>query len=94
MLVLIILLLLEQKREGERDKIQEIQVMPNTIARHWLNNDGQTGPSQPAPPVYVLIMMFHGMEYPFGQVKFAVLVVLPLSSCGPDGWQSMGTETS
>lgn len=49
-ILLLLLLLFEKTGEGESDKIQETQVMPNTIAHHWLTYDGQTGPSQPAPP--------------------------------------------
>lgn len=69
-------------------------MMPDTIVHYLPTTDGHTGPSQTASLVYILIMMFHAMEYPFGQLRSAVLAVLPPSSCVPSGWQTMGTESS
>ena len=47
------------------------QVMHNAIAHHF-PTDAQAVPEQRSappsqlPPVYILGMTFHGMEYPFG----------------------------
>lgn len=67
-----------------RDKTQEKQVMPNTIAHHPQTN-GQLIPWQQLvppgqlPPVYTLSMTFSAVEYPCGQFLSAVLAVLPPS---------------
>ena len=42
-------------------------VMHNVIAHHPLTDArAAIRPSWPTPPVYILGMTFHGMEYPFG----------------------------
>ena len=70
------------------------QVMNNAIAHH-LPTDAQLVPEQPLPPgqlppVYILGMTSHGMEYPFGQFGSAVLAVSPPSFLCPSsllaGW--------
>ena len=59
------------------------QVMHNAIAHHLLTNaqlvpEQQSLPGQ-LPPVYILGMTSHGMEYPIGQFGSAVLAVSPHS---------------
>ena len=54
-------------RGGEGKK----PVMHNAIAHHPLTDaqlapEPRSAPPWPAPPVYILGMTFHGMEYPFG----------------------------
>ena len=71
------------------------QVMHNAIARR-LPTDAQLAPKQLSappgqlPPVYILGMMSHGMEYPFCQFGSAVLAVSPPNSLCPSsllaGW--------
>ena len=70
------------------------QAMHNAIAHHS-PTDAQLVPKQQSlpgqlPPVYVLGMMSHGMEYPVGQFGSAVLAVLPPSFLYPSsflaGW--------
>lgn len=58
--------------------------MHNTIAHYTLGN-AEPVPKQKStplghlPPVYMLVMMFCGMEYPFHQFRLAVLAMLPAS---------------
>lgn len=61
------------RREGDKTKEQ---VMHNTTVHHLLTNDQPVpepqSPPAPAitillPPVYILSMMFYGMEHHFGQ---------------------------
>lgn len=60
--------------------------MHNAIAHHQLN-DTQTVPEQQSPPpshvppVYILTMMFYGVEYPFGSLRSAVLPPTFLCTC-------------
>ena len=54
-------------RGGKRKK----PVMHNAIAHHLLTDaqlvpELRSAPPGQLPPVYILGMMFHGMEYPFG----------------------------
>ena len=65
------------KKELEYTK----QVMYNAIAHHS-PTDAQLVPEQRSPPgqlppVYILDMMSHGMEYPFGHFGSAALAVYP-----------------
>ncbi|KAJ7397098.1 hypothetical protein BTVI_138682 [Pitangus sulphuratus] len=71
-------------REREREKIQEKQVMHNTVAHHPLTNDQSIPKQQPPPPgqlppVCTLNMTFYGMEYPFDQFSSPGLALLPTS---------------
>ena len=70
------------------------QVMHNAIA-HDLPTDAQLVPEQRSPPgqlppVYILVMTSHGMQYPFGQLGSAALAVSPPSFLCPSsllaGW--------
>ena len=72
------------------------QVMHNAIAHHS-PTDAQLVPEQrfhpppgQLPPVYILGMTSHGMEYPFGQFGSAVLAVSPPNFLCPSsllaGW--------
>ena len=50
---------------------KKIQVMHNAIAHHPLTDaqlvpEPRSAPPSQLPPVYILGMTFHGMEYPFG----------------------------
>ena len=56
-------------------------MMYSAIAHHLLT-DAQLVPKQqfpptPLPPVYILDVTSHGLEYPFGQFGSAVLAVCP-----------------
>ena len=53
--------------------------MTHSAIAHHLPIDTQLVPERrsPLPPVYILGMMSHGMEYPFGQFGSAVLAVSP-----------------
>ena len=71
------------------------QVMHNAIAHHSLTNaqlvpEQQSAPPGQLPPVYILAMTSHGMEYAFGQFGSAVLAVSsPNFLCPPSllaGW--------
>ena len=72
------------------------QVMHNEIAYHSPTNTQlvpeQRYPPGQLPPVYILGMTSHGMEYPFGQFGSAVLAVSPPSFLCPSsllaGWAS------
>ena len=60
------------------------QVMHNAIAHHsptdaQLVPEQQSAPLSQLPPVYILAMMSHGVEYPFVQFGSAVLAVSPSS---------------
>ena len=68
--------------------------MHNAIAHHLLTNtqlvpEWRSLPA-PLPPVYILGMTSHGMEYSFGQFGSAVLAVSPPNSLCPSslltGW--------
>ena len=70
------------------------QEMHNAIA-HDLPTDAQLVPEQRSPPgqlppVYILGMTSHGVEYPFGQFGSAVLAVSPPNFLCPSsllaGW--------
>ena len=54
------------KKKGE-GKGKKKTVMHNAIAHHPLTDArAAIRPPGQLPPVYILGMMFHGMEYPFG----------------------------
>ena len=58
-----------KKRRGGGEKKQP--VMHNAIAHHPLTDaqlvpEPRSAPPSQLPPVYILGMTFHGMEYPFG----------------------------
>lgn len=61
---------------------QEKQVIHSTTVHHLLTS-GQPNPQQqPAapdhlPPVYILAMMFCGVEHPCGQFESAVVTMVP-----------------
>ena len=57
------------KKEGGEGK--KTPVMHNAIAHHPLTDaqlvpEPRSAPPGQLPPVYILGMTFHGMEYPFG----------------------------
>ena len=62
------------KKEGggrKKNKQKKQPVMHNAIAHHPLTDaqlvpEPQSAPPGQLPPVYILGMTFHGMEYPFG----------------------------
>ena len=63
------------KKEGgvreEKNKNKKTPVMHNAIAHHPLTDaqlvpEPRSAPPSQLPPVYILGMTFHGMEYPFG----------------------------
>ena len=60
----------KKRRGGVREKKNQ-PVMHNAIAHHPLTNarlvpEPRSAPPGQLPPVYILGMTFHGMEYPFG----------------------------
>ena len=67
----------KKRKGGELRKKQNKQtkkkqpVMHNAIAHHMLTDaqldpEPWSAPPSQLPPVYILGMTFHGMEYPFG----------------------------
>ena len=58
-----------------------MQVMQNAIAHHSPTNSQVVPehqlPPAPFPPVYILDITLHCMEYPFGQFGSAALAVFP-----------------
>ena len=67
----------KKRKGGELRKKQNKQtkkkqpVMHNAIAHHPLTDaqlvpEPRSAPPSQLPPVYILGMTFHGMEYPFG----------------------------
>lgn len=70
-----------EKRRNETQK-DRCYTTPETVAHHLLT-DAQPVPHQcvicpsEISLVYILGVMFYGMEYPFGQFGSALLAVLP-----------------
>ena len=61
----------EKEYNKKRGGGEEKTVMHNAIAHHPLTNaqlvpEPRSTPPGQLPPVYILGMTFHGMEYPFG----------------------------
>lgn len=87
---MIVIIVVTRERERERNKAQDKQVMPNKFAHHLLT-DAQPVPEQrlvpptQLPTVYMLSMIFYGIEYPLGKFRLAVLATLPPCAC-PE-WQ-------
>ena len=57
--------------KGRKKQKQKNPVMHNAIAHHPLTDaqlvpEPRCAPPGQLPPVYILGMTFHGMEYPFG----------------------------
>lgn len=86
-------------KRGESNRPQEGQEVHSPVAHH-LQADAQSVPDQPSeapgqiPPVDVLSMTLHGMEYPFGQLSSAVLAMLPHSFLCTSSPAELGTLKS
>ena len=77
--------------------MQETQMMHNAIAHHPVTDaqpipEQQLCPPSQQPPVYVLVMMVHRMEYPFGSSGQLPWPCSLPASCAAPQWQSMGNQ--
>ena len=59
------------RKKGGGGKREKKPVMHNAIAHHPLTDaqlvpEPRSAPPRQLPPVYILGLTFHGMEYPFG----------------------------
>lgn len=78
---------MKSRAEKERTKIQEKQVIYNTIAHYLLTStqllsiasEPQLIPLSEVLQVYLLDLLTCGMEYSFGQLRPAVLALVPHS---------------
>ena len=60
-----------RKKTNKQTNKKKQPVMHNAIAHHPLTDaqlvpEPRSAPPSQLPPVYILGMTFHGMEYPFG----------------------------
>lgn len=85
---MIIITTSNREKTKERTKTQGRQGMYNTIAHHPLTMPRSSPAAIGQLPVYILSMMFHGVEYPFGYVASAVLVMLPHSFLCICSWEA------
>ena len=56
----------KKKKRGEKKKEKTQWWTMQLLTTHWPMPQQWSAPPGQLPPVYILGMMFHGIEYPFG----------------------------